>query len=116
MVIYKKKKKKKKKTGNKILWKGGAISPLFQDIFNTLACRYLKHSGPSESNCWFSFSFASVFSYFLLSSPHCCYAPAIFNGDAYSITAVCTYVRPVRPVRNINGFHAISFENIGILD
>ena len=26
------------------------------------------------------------------------YAPAIFNGGAYSITAVCTYVRPVPSV------------------
>ena len=27
----------------------------------------------------------------------CFYAPAIFTGGAYSITAVCTYLRPVRP-------------------
>ena len=26
------------------------------------------------------------------------YAPAIFNGGAYSITAVRTYIRPIRPV------------------
>ena len=45
--------------------------------------------------------------------------PAIFNvargggGSAYSITAVRTYVRPVR---NTNGFRAISFEKIGVLD
>ena len=50
------------------------------------------------------------------------YAPAIFNGEAYSITTVRTYVRPfhlsvpsVRPVRNTNGFHAIAFERIGVL-
>ena len=52
-----------------------------------------------------------------------CYAPAIFSvggggggggrGGAYSITTVCTYVRPVH---NTNGFRAISFEKIGILD
>ena len=41
-------------------------------------------------------------------------------GRAYSITAVRTFVRPVRPsvrpVRNTNGFRAISFERIGVLD
>ena len=45
-----------------------------------------------------------------------CYAPAIFNrggGGAYSITAVRTYVRPVR---NTFGFRAISFERISVLD
>ena len=42
-----------------------------------------------------------------------CYAPAIFSGGAYSITAVHTYVRPVR---NTFGFRAISFERIGVLD
>ena len=41
------------------------------------------------------------------------YAPAIFNGGAYSITAVRTYVRPVH---NTFGFRAISFERIGVLD
>ena len=36
------------------------------------------------------------------------------RGEAvYSITAVRTYVRPVR---NTNGFRAISFEKIGVLD
>ena len=56
------------------------------------------------------------------------YAPAILNvcvcggggvgvGEggrwrSYSITAV----RPVRPVRNTNGFRAISFEKLGVLD
>ena len=45
---------------------------------------------------------------FLLMPP-----PAIFNGGAYSITAVRTYVRPLR---NTNGFRAISFEKIGVLD
>ena len=58
------------------------------------------------------------------------YAPAIFNGGgAYSITLVRTSVRTyihtyvrtyirtyVRPVRTKNGFRAISFENIGVLD
>ena len=47
------------------------------------------------------------------------YAPAIFNGEAYSITTVRTSVHlsvpSVRPVRNTNGFHAISFERIGVL-
>ena len=38
------------------------------------------------------------------------------GGGAYSITAVRTYVHPSRPVRNTFGFHAISFERIGILD
>ena len=38
--------------------------------------------------------------------------PRHFNGGAYSITAVRTFVRPVR---NTNGFR-ISFENIGVLD
>ena len=41
------------------------------------------------------------------------YAPAIFNGGAYSITAVRT---SVRPVCNTFGFRAISFERIGVLD
>ena len=50
------------------------------------------------------------------------YAPTIFNGGAYKVTAVLTYVRPVhpsrsvRPVRNTFGFSAISFERIGVLD
>ena len=47
------------------------------------------------------------------------YAPAIFNVGAYSITAVGTYiypVRPVRPVSNTIGFCEISFEKIGVLD
>ena len=46
---------------------------------------------------------------------NCCfyYAPAIFNGGAYSITAVRTYVHPVC---NTFGFCAISFERIGVLD
>ena len=35
-------------------------------------------------------------------------------GGAYSITAVRT--TSVRPVRNTFGFHAISFERIGVLD
>ena len=39
-----------------------------------------------------------------------------FGGGAYSITAVRTYVPTVRPVRNTNGFRAISFEKIGVLD
>ena len=42
-----------------------------------------------------------------------------WGRGAYSITAVGTYVcpvRPVHPVRNTNGFCAISFEKIGILD
>ena len=41
------------------------------------------------------------------------------GAGAYSITAVRTYIRPfrpVRPVRNTNGFRAISFEKIGVLD
>ena len=42
--------------------------------------------------------------------------PAIFNGGAYSITAVRTYVRPVLPIRNTNDFRAISFEKIGVLN
>ena len=41
------------------------------------------------------------------------YAPAIFNGGAYSTTAVRMYIRPVR---NTFGFRAISFERIGVLD
>ena len=49
------------------------------------------------------------------------YAPAICNGGAYSITLVRTSVLPyvrtsVRPVRTKNGFRAISFEYIGVLD
>ena len=43
--------------------------------------------------------------------------PFIMGGGAYSITlvrtSVCTYVRPVRTK---NGFRAISFESIGVLD
>ena len=35
------------------------------------------------------------------------------GGGAYSITVVCLYVRPVP---NTNGFRAISFEKIGVLD
>ena len=46
----------------------------------------------------------------------CFYAIAIFNGGAYSITAVRTYDRPVRPVHNTFGFRVISFERIGVLD
>ena len=41
------------------------------------------------------------------------YASAIFNGEAYSIIAVRT---SVRPECNTNGFHVISFEKIGVLD
>ena len=44
------------------------------------------------------------------------YAPAFSMGRAYSITAVRTYVRPVRPARNTFGFRAISFEKISVLD
>ena len=51
--------------------------------------------------------------YILHASPFF-YAPAIYNGEgAYSITLVRT---SVRPVRTKNGFRAISFENIGVLD
>ena len=35
------------------------------------------------------------------------------GGGAYSITAVRTYIHPIR---NTNGFCTISFEKIGILD
>ena len=35
---------------------------------------------------------------------------------AYSITAVCTSVPSVRPIRNTIAFSAISFERIGVLD
>ena len=47
--------------------------------------------------------------------------PFIMGGGAYSITlvrtSVRTYVRTyVRPVRTKNGFRAISFEYIGVLD
>ena len=35
------------------------------------------------------------------------------GGGAYRITAVCTYVRPVR---NTIGVRAISFERLGVLD
>ena len=45
-----------------------------------------------------------------------CYAPAIFSGGTYSITAVRTSVPSVRPVCNTFGFRAISFERIGVLD
>ena len=38
------------------------------------------------------------------------------GGGAYSITAVRTYVCPIHPVRNSNGFHSISFEKISVLD
>ena len=38
------------------------------------------------------------------------------GGGAYSITAVHTYVRPVRPVRSTNGIRSISFEKISVLD
>ena len=51
------------------------------------------------------------------------YSPTIFNGGGgYSFTADRAYVRPVRsvhpvrPLRNSNGFRAISFENIGVLN
>ena len=52
-------------------------------------------------------------------------SPAILNGGergggAYHITAVRkyigTYVPSVSPVRDTNGFRAIFFEKIGILD
>ena len=36
-----------------------------------------------------------------------------WGGGAYSVTAVRTYIRPVC---NTNGFRAISFEKIGVLD
>ena len=39
--------------------------------------------------------------------------PRHFQWGAYSITAAHM---SVRPIRNTNGFHAISFEKIGILD
>ena len=43
--------------------------------------------------------------------------PFIMGGGAYSITLVRTSVRTyVRPVRTKNGFRAISFEYIGVLD
>ena len=42
--------------------------------------------------------------------------PPFSMGGAYSITTVRTYVRPVRPIRNTNGFRAIFFERIGVLD
>ena len=57
--------------------------------------------------CFFGYCQSSSFVY---------YAPAIFNGGAYSITAVRTSVHPVRPVRNTFGFRAISSERIGVLD
>ena len=48
------------------------------------------------------------------------YAPAIYNGGGGHITSplsVRTYVRTyVRPVRTKNGFRAISFVCIGLLD
>ena len=48
------------------------------------------------------------------------FMPPLFimgGGAAYSITLVRTSVRPyVHPVRTKNGFRAISFENIGVLD
>ena len=48
------------------------------------------------------------------------YAPAIYNGGGGHIVSPLS-VRPyihtyVRPVRTKNGFVAISFENIGVLD
>ena len=36
------------------------------------------------------------------------------GGGAYSITLVRTYVPYACPVRTINGFRAISFEDIGV--
>ena len=42
--------------------------------------------------------------------------PPFSMGGAYSITAVRTYVRPVRPIRNTFGFRVISLERIGVLD
>ena len=42
-----------------------------------------------------------------------CPPPFSMGLGAYSITAVRTNVRPVR---NTNGFRAISFEKIGVLD
>ena len=51
---------------------------------------------------------------------HPCYAHSPFSmweGErAYSITAVRTYVRPIRLVHNQNGFRSISFEKISVLD
>ena len=48
------------------------------------------------------------------------YAPAIYNGGGGHIASplsVRPYVRTyVRPVRTKNGFRAISFENIHVLD
>ena len=41
------------------------------------------------------------------------------GGGSYSITTVRTYIclsRPVHPVCNTNGFRAISFKKIGVLD
>ena len=38
--------------------------------------------------------------------------PPFSMRGAYGITAACMYVRPIR---NTNGFHVISFERIGVL-
>ena len=44
------------------------------------------------------------------------YAPAIFNGGhIVSPLSICTSVSSI-PVRNTNGFCAMSFEKIGLLD
>ena len=59
-----------------------------------------------------SFSISRLMFFYAPPPPH----HAIFNWGAYSITAVRTYVRPVRPVRNTNGFRAISFEKIGVFN
>ena len=50
----------------------------------------------------------------------CFYAPVIYNegGDIYHHPCpyVRTYIRTSRPVSTTNGFRAISFEDIGVLD
>ena len=55
--------------------------------------------------------------FFQLKSIDRYYAPPFSRGGGVSITAVCTYIRlSIRPIGNTFGFHAISFERIGVLD
>ena len=87
-------------------------------------CFYLALAAVSWRDChesslfrysdliWFSrfFFFFCFFFFVLFDAP---FQWGAGGGGTYSITAVRTYVRPVR---NTFGFRAISFELIGVLD
>ena len=74
-----------------------------------------RYSSPSGDLLWLFLHENLSFFFFM--------PPPFSMARAYSITAVCMYVhlvspsvRPIHPVRNTDGFCAISFERIGVLD